>query len=154
MVLRKYLRSKSLKNICEGAEASAQRCYAVISIKLLCNFIEIALRHACSPVNLLCIFRTLFLKNTTGRLLLKEVIFLASSRFTRNKFIFRCCSRILTTGRTTYCIIGFTRATTVYSDFVHVSSGSFGKWWEHELKYWIKEKITNERIKQQTGCKF
>ena len=28
---------------------------------MLCNFIEIALRHGCSPVNLLHIFRTPFL---------------------------------------------------------------------------------------------
>ena len=32
------------------------------------NFIEIALRHGCSPVNLLHNFRTPFLKNTSGRL--------------------------------------------------------------------------------------
>ena len=32
-------------------------CRSVISIKLLCNFIEITLRHGCSPVNLLHIFR-------------------------------------------------------------------------------------------------
>ena len=30
----------------------------VISIKLLCSFIKIALRHGCSPVNVLHIFRT------------------------------------------------------------------------------------------------
>ena len=35
-----------------------------------CNFIEIALQHGCSPVDLLHIFRTPFLKNTSGRLLL------------------------------------------------------------------------------------
>ena len=62
-------------------------CRSVISIKLLCSFIEIKLRHGCSPVNLLRIlkqfywnhtpawvllhiFRTIFLKNTSGRLLL------------------------------------------------------------------------------------
>ena len=39
-------------------------CRSVISIKLQSNFIEIALRHGCSPVNLLHIFRTSFLKNT------------------------------------------------------------------------------------------
>ena len=42
----------------------------MISIKLLCNFIEIALWYGCSPVNLLHIFRTPFLKNTSGWLLL------------------------------------------------------------------------------------
>ena len=34
------------------------------------NFIEIALPHGCSPVNLLYIFRTPFSKNNSGRLLL------------------------------------------------------------------------------------
>ena len=38
-------------------------CQSVISIELLCNFIEIALRRGCSPVNLLHIFRTAFPKN-------------------------------------------------------------------------------------------
>ena len=38
--------------------------------KLHSNFIEIALRHGCSPVNLLHIFRTPFPKNTSGWLLL------------------------------------------------------------------------------------
>ena len=47
-------------------------CRSAISTKLLCNFIEIALRHGCSPVNLLHIFRIPFLKNTSGRLLLKK----------------------------------------------------------------------------------
>ena len=46
-------------------------CRSVISIKLFCNFIKITLRHGCSPVNLLHIFRTPFLKNTSGRLLLE-----------------------------------------------------------------------------------
>ena len=42
----------------------------MILIKLLCNFIEIPLRHGCSPVNLLHIFRIPFHKNTYGRLFL------------------------------------------------------------------------------------
>ena len=41
------------------------------SLKLQSNFIEIALRYGCSPVNLLHIFRAPFLKNTSGGLLLK-----------------------------------------------------------------------------------
>ena len=41
---------------------------SAISIKLQSNFIEIALRHGCSPINLLHIFGTLFPKNTSGRL--------------------------------------------------------------------------------------
>ena len=34
------------------------------------NFIQITLRHGCSPVNLLHIFRTPFPMNTSGRLVL------------------------------------------------------------------------------------
>ena len=37
-----------------------------------CNFIEIALRRGCSPVDLLHIFRTRFYKNTYGGMLLKS----------------------------------------------------------------------------------
>ena len=45
----------------------------VISIKLHWNFIEIALRHGCSPANLLHIFRTPFSRKTSGWLLLNLV---------------------------------------------------------------------------------
>ena len=45
-------------------------CRSAISIKLQNNFIEIVLRHGCSPVNLQHIFRTPFPKNTSGGLLL------------------------------------------------------------------------------------
>ena len=63
-----FLRKSSLK-ICRKFTGE-HPCRNVISIKLLCNFIEIALRHGCSPVNLLHIFRAPFIKNTSGRLLL------------------------------------------------------------------------------------
>ena len=49
-------------------------CRSAISIKLLCSFIEITLRHECSPVNLLHIFGTPFTKNTSGWLLLLTAI--------------------------------------------------------------------------------
>ena len=44
---------------------------SVILMKLLCNFIEITLRHGCSPVYLLLIFRTPYTKKASGRLLLE-----------------------------------------------------------------------------------
>ena len=44
-------------------------CQSAVSIKLQSNFIEITLRHGCSPVNLLHIFRTPFLKNASEWLL-------------------------------------------------------------------------------------
>ena len=47
-------------------------CRSVISINLLCNFIEIAFRHGCSPVNLRHVFRAPFSENSSGWLLLKE----------------------------------------------------------------------------------
>ena len=43
---------------------------SLICLKLLCNFIENALWHRCSPVNLLHIFRTTFCKNIPGGRLL------------------------------------------------------------------------------------
>ena len=48
-------------------------CRSVISVKLQSNFIEIILRHGCSPVNLLHIFRTPFLKNNPEWLLLHKL---------------------------------------------------------------------------------
>ena len=41
-------------------------CWSVISIKFQSNFIEIALRYECFPVNLLHIFRTLFTRSPLG----------------------------------------------------------------------------------------
>ena len=54
-------------------------CRSVISIKLLCSFTEITLRHWCSPVNVLHIFRTPFPRNKSGWLLLysRNVYFLS-----------------------------------------------------------------------------
>ena len=57
----------------------------VISIKLLCKFVEITLRHGWSPVNLLYIFKPPFPKNTSGWLLLMITsivsLFLPVNRF-------------------------------------------------------------------------
>ena len=109
--------SKSLKNFCEVAlfckvtaessEAATQRCswekvfwkYAAIgvlrcSIKLQSNFTEIALRHGCSPVNLLHIFRTPFPKNTSGQLLLKAVIY-----YEKELYLWCCRSSRSASGR-------------------------------------------------------
>ena len=60
---------KSILKICSKFTGE-HPCRMAISIKLLSNFIEIALRHGCPPVNLLHIFRRTFLKNVFGRLLL------------------------------------------------------------------------------------
>ena len=45
-------------------------CQSVIVLKLLCTFIEIAIQHERSPVNLLLIFRTTFPRETIGGLVL------------------------------------------------------------------------------------
>ena len=60
---------KDVLKIC-SAFTGEHSCLSVISIKLICNFIEIKLRHGYSPSNLLYIFGAPFLKNTSGRLLL------------------------------------------------------------------------------------
>ena len=49
-------------------------CRSVISTKLHSSFIKIALRRRCSPVNLMHIFRTPFLKNTFEGLLLNILL--------------------------------------------------------------------------------
>ena len=67
-------RSRGVLKIC--CEFSGELpCWSVIPIKLQSNFIETTLRHGCSPVNLLHTFRTTFPKNTSGRLLLKELLY-------------------------------------------------------------------------------
>ena len=75
---------------------------SVISIKLLCNVIEIALPDGCSPVNLLYIFRTPFPKNTSGRLLLNvqlwKELFYNVIYDTANKYIW-CCNVTAVEGR-------------------------------------------------------
>ena len=77
MVVQKIeaaIRRCSLKKVFGKYAANLQENIhaEVILIKLHSNFIEIALWHGCSRVNLLHIFRTLFPKNTCGWLLLKE----------------------------------------------------------------------------------
>ena len=47
---------------------------SAISLKLQSNFNEIALRHGWSPVNVLHIFKTPFLQNTSAWLLLNIFI--------------------------------------------------------------------------------
>ena len=66
---------------------------SLISIKLLCSFIEITLPHECSPVNLLHIFRTPCFSNTSGWLLLKCL------RFTLKQFLQFLFSSIFSTKR-------------------------------------------------------
>ena len=77
---------KAVLKIC--SKFSGERpCRSAISIKLLSNFIEIALRHGCSPVNLLhicsMIFTTPFPRNNYGRLLLKSSLSMFLQFYTR-----------------------------------------------------------------------
>ena len=54
-------------------------CRSAVSIKSENNFIEITLRHGCSPSNLLHIFSILFFKNTSGQLLLYLELFMTKT---------------------------------------------------------------------------
>ena len=65
------LLEKGVLKICSNVTRE-DPCRSVISMKLQSNFIEIPLRHECSPVNLLHIFRTSFPKNISGRLVLYD----------------------------------------------------------------------------------
>ena len=74
----KHLRShpavflgKSVLKICSKFTGE-HPCWSVISITLLCDFIEITLRHECSPINLVLIFRIPFHKNTSQGMLLNK----------------------------------------------------------------------------------
>ena len=64
--------TKGVLKICSKFTGK-QPCRNAISIKLLCNIIEIALRHGWSPVNLLHIFRVPFPRNTPEWLLLNFI---------------------------------------------------------------------------------
>ena len=50
-------------------------CRSMISVKLLCNFVEITLRHGCPPINLLHLSRTPFPRNTSRWLVLVLLFF-------------------------------------------------------------------------------
>ena len=65
-------------------------CRSVISIKLLYNFTEIALRNGCSSVNLLHIFRIPFYKNTYEWLLLDH----EKSDAAAGSILWKVCSEI------------------------------------------------------------
>ena len=55
---------------CDFYQVALQLYWNHTSAWVLCNFIEITLRHGCSSVHLLDIFRTPFPGNTSGWLLL------------------------------------------------------------------------------------
>ena len=67
---RGVLRKRFLKICSKFTEEHPRR--SGIWTKLLCTFIEITLRHGCSPVNLLHFFRTPFPRNTSEWLLLEN----------------------------------------------------------------------------------
>ena len=70
---------KSVLKICRKFTGEQPR-QSVVSVNLPNKCIEIALRHGCSPVNLLHIFRTPFYKNTSGGLLLISATYNTVSR--------------------------------------------------------------------------
>ena len=79
-------------------------CRSVISIKLLSNFIEITLRHGCSPVNSLHIFRPPFLENMSVWLLLDFKFLTRFSEIGLLSFSFRHIFRIEFTSKKFFCI--------------------------------------------------
>ena len=92
---RRFLK-KAVLHMCSKFRGE-HPCRSTILIKLLCNFIEIALRHECSPINLLHIIRTPFLKKTSEWLLLKIVhqilANLQTDNLIANNLQRKCCTR-------------------------------------------------------------
>ena len=70
---RAVLKKKCSENIQQIY--SRHPCRRAISIKELCNFIEIAVWHRCSPVNLLHNFRIHFPKNRSAGYFWKRIVF-------------------------------------------------------------------------------
>ena len=112
---------KDILKICSRFKGECP-CRSVILIKLLCNFIEITLQHGCSPINLLHIFRTPFLKNTSGWSLLKVII--DSNRFQRLK---------------------------IYQTLLIFFSKSF-LWWVENVIFSFPLVLTENMQKQSPGC--
>ena len=100
-----FLRKGVLK-ICSKFTGE-QPYWSVISIKLLCNFIEITLCHECSPVDLLHVFRTPLPKNTPGRLHLK-IIHFAQKWNHENVVVYVCCCGNWTSLYNTQALLLFT----------------------------------------------
>ena len=59
------MQKQSSRGVTKKCSGNMHPCQSVFSIKLQSNFIEIALPHGCSVVNLLRIFRTPFPMNTS-----------------------------------------------------------------------------------------
>ena len=77
-----FLRKRCSENMQQiSRRTPVQKCDFNKVEKLQSNFIETTLRHGCSPVNLLYIFRTSFSKNTSGWLLLHIILNLAGRSF-------------------------------------------------------------------------
>ena len=88
----------------------------MISIKLLCNFIEITRRHGRSPVNLLHIFRTLFPRNTSGGMLLNRAF------SSRDKTILVCLRAQLSQIR---CEQGYENTQRLETKYQEMEQGKF-----------------------------
>ena len=69
---RGVLKGKGVLKLC-GKFTGEHTCRSAISVKMLSNFIGIALPHGCSPVNFQHILKTSFPRKTSGWLLLKLI---------------------------------------------------------------------------------
>ena len=93
---------------------------SVISIKLQSSFTEITLRHGCSPVNLLYIFRTSFPKKTSGMLLLayrnlRSTLMNESKKICYTRYFESNWNNIKNTWKGIKTIISIENTTTTYS---------------------------------------
>ena len=74
IIFKKTLIKQSIEAAIQRCSENMQQIYRRTPMpKCDRNFIEILLRHRCSPVNFLHIFRASFQQNTSGQLLLKHL---------------------------------------------------------------------------------
>ena len=98
------------KGVLKTCSKFTQPCRSTISIKLLCNFIEIALTHGCSPINLLQIFRTPFLK--VAPRVEKNEVFKKCWDFANWTYFASCIMK-------KYCFLLWTKETAFFPYFYH-----------------------------------
>ena len=130
--------SKELLKICFKITGE-HPCRSMISVKLLCNFIEITLRHRCCPVNLLHIFRTPFPKNTSGGLLLTRFIVLSCLLPKLNLFWAECIIRSEMCPYSEFFWSVISHIGTEYREILRisfVSSSNAGKCGLEKLRIW------------------
>ena len=111
-------------------------CWSAISIKMRSKFIEITLRHGRSPVILLDIFRTHFLKNTSRRLLMNVSNYFLQNLFPAfsktNKLLGNNCATSIVNAWLSYVWLNV--SIRIFSQCIVSRCGHISKWVIRDMK--------------------